>query len=81
MTADSNGVPTPEEARAELVATLNAIEDKLNVPKQVRRATDKVTAKVQTVKEEQPPVFIAGVAGAAALVGLAVWGIVRSFTR
>lgn len=80
MTADSN-IPTPEEARAELVATLNAIEDKLNVPKQVQKATDKLTAKVLTVKEEQPAVFIAGVVGIAAIAGLAVWGIVRSFTR
>ncbi|MFZ4894519.1 DUF3618 domain-containing protein [Plantibacter sp. Mn2098] len=80
MTADPN-IPTPEEARAELVATLNAIEDKLNVPKQVQKATDKLTAKVLTVKEEQPAVFIAGVVGIAAIAGLAVWGIVRSFTR
>ncbi|MGK9147963.1 DUF3618 domain-containing protein [Plantibacter flavus] len=83
MTADQypGQAPTPEQARAELVATLNAIEDKLNVPKQMHRAKRRMIVRIATVKVERPAVFYAGVAGVAAVAGLAVWGIVRSLTR
>ncbi|RLP72690.1 DUF3618 domain-containing protein [Mycetocola tolaasinivorans] len=77
MTVDK----TPEEARAELVATLNALEDKLNVPKRVGGAVDRGKARLRTFKEENP----GGAAGAAvavsAVVGLAAWGIVRALAR
>ncbi|GAB3615731.1 hypothetical protein GCM10027416_02880 [Okibacterium endophyticum] len=73
MTA-TNSVPSPERAREELVATLNAIEDRLNVPKRAK-------AKINELKETNPGALIAGAAGVAAGVGLVVWGIVRSFTK
>jgi len=63
-----------EHARAELVATLNAIEDKLNVPKQAK-------AKLTELREKNPAALIGVAAAAAGAVGLVVWGIVRSFTR
>lgn len=83
MTADQfqDATPTPEQARAELVATLNAIEDKLNVPKQVHRAKRRTIVRIATVKVERPAVFYAGVAGVAVSAGLAVWGIVRAIAR
>ncbi|WP_138945558.1 DUF3618 domain-containing protein [Plantibacter sp. M259] len=83
MTVDQfpGATPSPEQARAELVATLNAIEDKLNVPKQVHRAKRRAVVQIATVKVERPAVFYAGVAGLAGAAGLAVWGIVRAIAR
>jgi hypothetical protein len=55
-------------ARAELAATLDALQDKLNLPKRIRTAA------------RENPAGLAAVAGvaAAALTGV-VWLVVRSF--
>lgn len=52
MTSDQS--PEVRKARAELVAALSELEDKLNVPKRLRR-----------FRTEQPAKFRAAVAGAA----------------
>lgn len=74
MTTEPVGVqhpsPDPEAdvraARAELVAALDAIQDKLNVPKRIRIAT-----------EENPLGLAAVGVGVAAAIAGAVWLIVR----
>lgn len=53
-------------AREELTATIDAIQDKLNVPKRLR-----------TAAEENPVALIAGAVGVAAAIGGIVWLIVR----
>jgi hypothetical protein len=59
-------------ARAELAETLDAIEDKLNVPKRVEELADK--AKVSY--ESNPLPWIIGAVGAAVVVaGLVAWAI------
>lgn len=71
MTTDRSDV---DRARAELAATLDAIEYKLNAPK---RATERVKALAT-----QNPLAFAGVAaGVAVAVGGIVWGIVRLTRR
>lgn len=70
---------TPEErldaARAALATTLDAIEDKLDVPKRVRRAAMRTTAAVR----RNPVPWIVGAATAVALAaGAVVYGVVRS---
>lgn len=60
MTTDIDQTVT--RARAELVTTLNALEDKLNLPKQVR-----------LFQEEHPRAFIAATATAAVALAGAVW--------
>jgi hypothetical protein len=66
-----------ELARAEFASTLNALEDKLNVPKQLNRATARLKARVQQFADEQPGAALAVAVGVAAAVGATVWLVVR----
>lgn len=76
-TAVPYGIEDPvEQARAELKAALSAIEEKVNVPKQAKKAT--VKAKLFARREPAKAAFAA--AGIAIAVGGIVWGIVRSLT-
>lgn len=71
--ADRGGLPAEtevERARAELVAALSELEDKVNVPKRIRR-----------MKEEDPGKFMAAVSAvgavAAGIVTVGILVIVR----
>ena len=67
-------------ARAELASTLNALDHKLNVPKQIRIARRRLTLGLHKLGEDNP-VALLGVAVAAAVVaGTAVWLAVRKIT-
>ena len=68
-------------ARADLAAALDEIEDKLNVPKQIRRATERGTERVRTLAANSPVALAAITVGAAAVVGLGVWALVRKISR
>jgi hypothetical protein len=76
------GITDPvQSARAELKAALAALEEKANIP---RRASEAVDQKIRDVRESaqrNPGAAAAVVAGVASLVGFAVWGIVRAYTR
>jgi hypothetical protein len=68
-------------ARQELASTLDAIEYKLNVPRQVRLQTRRITASLRKLGDDNP-LALAGVAlGAAAAVGAAVWAGVMALER
>lgn len=67
-----------ELARAEFASTLNALEDKLNVPKQLSRATARLKERVQRFTDEQPGVALGVAIGVAAAVGATVWLVVRA---
>lgn len=59
-------------ARAELADTLDAIEDKLNVPKRV----EELAGKAKASYESNPLPWIIGAVGAAVVVaGLVAWAI------
>jgi hypothetical protein len=68
MTTERSDV---DRARAELAATLGAIEYKLNLPK-------RVSERVRTLRAENPVALLGVVAGIAAAVGGAVWFLVRA---
>lgn len=70
-----------EQARADFASTLNALEDKLNVPKQVSRASARTKVKLRRFAEEQPVAAAAAAVSVALAVGGAVWLIVRNVTR
>ena len=70
-----------QAARAELASTLDAIEFKLNVPKQVRLKTRRANDKLKRLGEDNPPALIAIALGAASVVGTAVWLGVRALQR
>ncbi|MFD4422416.1 DUF3618 domain-containing protein [Agromyces sp. NPDC058484] len=67
-----------ERARAEFAGTLNALEDKLNVPKQVRRTSAEVKAKARRFADENPVAAVAVAVGVVAAVGVTVWLVVRA---
>lgn len=81
-TAVPLGITDPvEKARVELKAALAAIEEKANVPKRVALATDRGVTKARRFSRENPAGAAAAVVGVAVVAGLAVWGLVRLYTR
>ena len=81
-TAVPLGITDPvESARAELKAALAAIEVKANIPRRASDAVDRTVHDVRETAQRNPGVAAAAVAGVAALVGVAVWGLVRAYTR
>ncbi|MBM3714691.1 MAG: hypothetical protein FJW64_02970 [Actinobacteria bacterium] len=81
-TAVPLGISDPvEHARAELKAALAAIEVKANVPRRASDALDRGVERARHFARSNPSGAAAAVAGIAATVGLAVWGIVRAYTR
>src|SRR5665647_478073 len=65
-------------ARAELAGTLDAIEYKLNLPKQVRRATRRLALGLRRLGEENPAALVGITLGAATAAPAAVWLGVRA---
>lgn len=70
-----------ERARAEFASTLNALEDRLNVPKQVGIRVDRAKVRLRRMADEEPGKAIALAVGVAAAVGVTVWLVVRSITK
>ena len=60
------------KARDELAATLDAIEDKLNVPKRVTELGEKAAS---AYRQNPVPWIVGGVAVAVIAVGLVAWAI------
>ncbi len=71
MTTDRGDV---DRARAELAATLDAIEYKLNVPK---RAAE----RIQSLRRDNPTALAGLAVGVALAVGGIVWGAVKLTRR
>lgn len=67
--------------REALAHNLDTVEDRANPAKALERTTKKLKKKIDTMKEEQPIALAAIGVGVAAVVGLAIFGIVRYFRR
>jgi hypothetical protein len=68
-------------ARADLAQTLDALEYKLNLPKQLRYRSRLARVRLRTLGEENP-LALAGIAVAAAITaGVAVWLGVKAVQR
>ncbi|QIG39240.1 DUF3618 domain-containing protein [Microbacterium sp. 4R-513] len=81
-TAVPLGITDPvERARAELKATLAAIEVKANVPRRVERATTRARRTARAFSRQNPVGATAIVVAGATAVGALVWSIVRAYTR
>ena len=81
-TAVKIGITDPvEQARAELKATLAAIEDKANVPRRVSRTVDDALASARSFRRRNPAAAAAVVIAGASVVGAIVWSIVRAYAR
>jgi len=65
------------ETREQLASTLDALEDKVNVPKQLGLASRKFGRRVQTLRRENP-VLLAGIAaGVVAAIGVTAYLVVK----
>ena len=64
-----------QASRAELEATLDAIEDKLNVPKRVGELTENVRS---SYRANPMPWIIGGLVAAAVAVGVVAWAILSN---
>ncbi|MFJ6653321.1 hypothetical protein ACIQLJ_11050 [Microbacterium sp. NPDC091313] len=81
-TAVALGITDPvEKARAELKATLAAIEVKANVPRRLTHAVDRGVHRAREFRRTNPAAAAAVVVAAAATVGGLVWLAVRAYTR
>ena len=72
MSTPSNAKAQAQKARDELASALDAIEDKLNVPK---RAQDLGKQAMNAYEKNPVPFIIGGVAVAVVAVGLIAWAI------
>jgi len=68
-------------ARAELAATLDALDRKLNVPRQLRITRRRATLGLHKLGDENPVALVGIALGAAVAVGTAVWLAVRTITN
>lgn len=69
------GVLDAAQARSELYDTLSQLKDRLNYAQRIDNAVDDAKQRIAEEKRRNPLAFAAGVAAAAALAGLAVWGV------
>ena len=67
--------------RDKLSSTLDELEDKANVPKQLGKAKDRLQARFTVMKEEQPLVLLGIGVGAVTLAGIIIAGVFRSGRR
>jgi Protein of unknown function (DUF3618) len=70
-----------KRTRAQLGATLDAVEEKVNVPKRLDKAATRLKGKLRIMRQENPVALAAIVAGAIAVVGLITYAGYRSITR
>jgi len=63
--------------RAKLASNLDALEDKVNVPKQLDKATRRLRRKVQTMRQDNPLALAGIVAGAVVAVGITAYLMVK----
>ena len=67
--------------RDKLSSTLDELEDKANVPKQLGKAKNRLQKRFTVMKEEQPLVLLGIGVGAVALAGVIIAGVFRSGRR
>lgn len=70
-----------EATRQRLSETLDAIEERLDVPKRVRAAVKDAIDRLDTVRQERPEVVYAAIAGALGVVAGVTALIIRSATK
>ena len=70
-----------EETRKRLADTLDAIEDRLDVPKRLRELLIETRDRVDALRQERPEVVYGVLASAAALVAATTALIIRAATR
>ena len=67
--------------RARLASTLDALEDKANVPKQLKKGATAQALRLRKLRREKPIVFAAVVAGGAIVAAGILALVVKSATK
>lgn len=80
-TDKQRGIEDAARARAEVYQTLAQLQDNLNFAKRIDEAVDDTKARFAAQRETNPVAFFGGLAGVAAAVGVAVWGIATAIRR
>lgn len=75
------GIADAAVARAELYDTLSQLKDRLNYAQRVDDAVDDVKQRIVEQKRRNPLAFVAGVAGAAVVMGVVVWGVATTVAK
>jgi len=70
-----------EATRQRLAETLDAIEDRLDVPKRVRAAVQDAMDRLDTIRQERPEVVYAAIAAAAGVLAGVTALIIRAARR
>lgn len=70
-----------ERLRGEISSTLDALEQKVNVPKRVRRGVDELKGRASELREHSPAIFAGVVVGGAAVLGTLGFLAVRAIVR
>ncbi len=70
-----------EATRQRLAETLDAIEERLDVPKRVRAAVTDAIERLDTIRQERPEVVYAAIASALGIVAGVTALIIRSATK
>ena len=70
-----------EETRSRLASTLDALEDKVNVPKQLKKGANLQAARLRRLRKEKPAVFAAVVVGGVVVTVGIVALFVKSATK
>lgn len=65
------------QTRAHLASTLDALEDKVNVPKQLGKASRRFGRRVQTLRRENPLLLAGIAAGVIAAIGVTASVVVK----
>ena len=78
--ADDRAALTREIAarRAELLATVAELEERLNVPKRLHRARLRARARIEAFVRDNPAGAAGALAAVSAAVGVATWAVVRA---
>ena len=70
-----------EATRQRLAETLDAIEDRLDVPKRVRAAVQDAIDRLDAIRQERPEIVYAALAGAAGVLAGVTALIIRAARR
>lgn len=80
-TDKQRGIDDAARARAEVYETLGQLQDNLNFAKRIDEAVGDAKARFAAQRETNAVAFFGGLAGVAAAVGLAVWGVASAIQR
>lgn len=75
------GVSAAQQARDELYQTLGQLRERLDYAQRIDDAVARASHRISAERRENPIGFAIGVAAAAAVVGVAAWGVARLVRR